>query len=132
MPKSREENLKPIRSVNEARKKGQNGGKASGVARRKKKALKEEFELLLSMPLKSVSLRENLQKIGIDADEDMTIQTAIVAAMVQQASQGNVKAFQAIKDTIMDKSEEDKKDDAVTQIIVLSEDASEADDETGD
>ena len=132
MPKSREENLKPIRSVNEARKKGQNGGKASGVARRKKKALKEEFELLLSMPVKSVSLRENLQKIGIDADEDMTIQTAIVAAMVQQASQGNVKAFQAIKDTIMDKSEEDKKDDAVTQIIVLSEDASEADDETGD
>ena len=132
MPKSREENLKPIRSVNEARKKGQNGGKASGVARRKKKALKEEFELLLSMPLKSVSLRENLQKIGIDADEDMTIQTAIVAAMVQQASQGNVKAFQAIKDTIMDKSEEDKKDHAVTQIIVLSEDASEADDETGD
>lgn len=132
MPKSREENLKPIRSVNEARKKGQNGGKASGVARRKKKALKEEFELLLSMPLKSASLRENLQKIGIDADEDMTIQTAIVAAMVQQASQGNVKAFQAIKDTIMDKSEDDKKDDAVTQIVVLSEDASEADDETGD
>lgn len=84
------------------------------------------------MPLKSASLRENLQKIGIDTDDDMTIQTAIVAAMVQQASQGNVKAYQAIKDTIMDKSEDDKKDDAVTQIVVLSEDASEADDETGD
>lgn len=132
MPRKQDDNLKPARTKSEARERGKNGGKASGVARRKKKALKEEFELLLSMPLKSASLRENLQKIGIDTDDDMTIQTAIVAAMVQQASQGNVKAYQAIKDTIMDKSEDDKKDDAVTQIVVLSEDASEADDETGD
>lgn len=108
MPRKQDDNLKPARTKSEARERGKNGGKASGVARRKKKALKEEFELLLSMPLKSASLRENLQKIGIDADEDMTIQTAIVAAMVQQASQGNVKAFTAIRDTIEAPNREDK------------------------
>nr|DAL93584.1 MAG TPA: hypothetical protein [Caudoviricetes sp.] len=134
MPKSREENLKPIRSVNEARKKGQNGGKASGVARRKKKALKEEFELLLSMPLKSVSLRENLQKIGIDADEDMTIQTAIVAAMVQQASQGNVKAFTAIRDTIEAPNREDKEREISERLELMKRAFTEHDGEedTGD
>lgn len=50
MPRKQDDNLKPARTKSEARERGKNGGKASGVARRKKKALKEEFELLLSMP----------------------------------------------------------------------------------
>lgn len=132
MPRKQDENLKPARTKSEARERGKNGGKASGVARRRKKALKEEFETLLAMPLKSAALKDNLKKIGINADDDMTIQTAIVAAMVQQASQGNVKAFQAIRETIAEKSDDGEKDNTVTQIVVLSEDASEADDETGD
>ena len=132
MPRKGIDNLIPPRTKEEARERGKNGGKASGEARRKKKALKEELQLLLSMPLKSKEMKDNLKKIGVDVADGMTIQTAIVAALVQQAGAGNVKAFQEIRETIMDKSDDDKKDGVVTEIIIQPEDASEADDETGD
>lgn len=37
------QNLKPLRSVSEAREKGRNGGIKSGISRRKKKALREAY-----------------------------------------------------------------------------------------
>ena len=42
-------NLKPYRSVNEARENGKKGGKKSGEARRKRKALKEHLLYLLDI-----------------------------------------------------------------------------------
>ena len=133
MPRKQNDNLKPARTKSEARERGKNGGKASGIARRKKKALKEEFEILLSMPLKSAALKDNLKKIGLNADDEMTIQTAIVAAMLQQASNGNVKAFQAIRDAVTPSTNDsERKDNGVTKIIIQPEDASEAEDDPND
>lgn len=37
MPRKQDDNLKPARTKSEARERGKNGGKASGVARRKKR-----------------------------------------------------------------------------------------------
>ena len=81
-------------------KNGKKGGKASGEARRKKKALREEMEELLSITLKNEKLIQNLQSLGIPAEKGATLQTAISAAMIHQAARGNVKAFIAIRDTI--------------------------------
>ena len=44
-----EQNLKRP-TAEEAREKGRRGGKASGEARRRRKALKESMEILLNMP----------------------------------------------------------------------------------
>lgn len=76
------ENLRPIRSVDEAKEKGKKGGKASGKARRERKALKDELLALLS---------------DGDAQEKMCV------ALVRQASRGNTKAFEIIRDTIGEK-----------------------------
>lgn len=84
MPKNGIDNLKPPRTKDEARERGQNGGKASGEARRRKKALKEEFEILLSMPLADKALQDNLSALGVKVNGSMTIQTALTAAMIQQ------------------------------------------------
>lgn len=108
MPKNGVDNLKPPRTKDEARERGQNGGKASGEARRRKKALKEEFEILLSMPLADKALQDNLSALGVRVNGSMTIQTALTAAMIQQAASGNVKAFTAIRDTIETPNREDK------------------------
>lgn len=75
-------NLKPIRTTEEARKRGKNGGKASGKARNKRKALKEELLLLLST--------NNTQK-------------RVSLALIKQAMAGNTKAFEVIRDTIGEK-----------------------------
>ena len=135
MPRKQDENLVPFtgeQSRDEAVKNGKKGGKASGVARRKKKAMREEFEELLSLTLTNPKLIQNLEGLGIPVKKDTTIQTAILAAMIHQAAKGNVKAYQAIKETITEKRDDEQNDGSVTEIVILSEDASEADDETED
>ena len=55
------------------------GGKASGEARRKRKTLKEELLLML---------------------EDEEVQKSVAVALIQEAQNGNVKAFGMLRDTI--------------------------------
>lgn len=88
MPKNKNDNLKSIRSVNEAREKGQKGGFASGESRRKKRALKEEFETLLEMAVKDKRILSKLTKIGVE-ETSPTFRTAITAAMIRETMDGN-------------------------------------------
>lgn len=76
------ENLKPVQSKSEAREKGKKGGIKSGEARRARKTLKEELLLLL--------------KSG-------NTQSKISLALVQKAINGDIKAFEVIRDTIGEK-----------------------------
>lgn len=84
MPRGNPQNLVPTnkRSKEEARKISSNGGKKSGESRRKRKQLREELLALLSTG--------NTQK-------------NISLALIDQALNGNVKAFETIRDTIGEK-----------------------------
>ncbi len=84
-----ENNLKPIRSVSEAREKGKKGGKKSGETRAKKKTLKEELITLLETKI-----------------DNKTMQEKISFSLIQEALGGNVKAFETIRDTIGEKPKE--------------------------
>lgn len=95
------DNLIPIRSTEEARERGKNGGIASGKARRRKKELKKEVEDLLSIVTSNPKLLLNLSSMGIPTDKGATLQEAMTASMIYQAIKGNVKAFNAIKDVLM-------------------------------
>ena len=65
------------------------------------------MEELLSLTLKNEKLIQNLQSLGIPAEKGATLQTAITAAMIHQAAKGNVKAFNAIRETIAPTKEEE-------------------------
>lgn len=93
------DNLIPFnqRTEEEQREIARKGGIASGKARREKKALKEQIELLLSLPLKDHKTREKLSQLGIDSD-NMDNQMAMVIAMWQKALRGDVRAFKALTD----------------------------------
>jgi len=71
----------------EAQEMGRKGGKASGEARRRRKTLKEELEIMLSDP---------------------KMQQAMCSALLREALYGNstgsvTKAFETIRDTIGEK-----------------------------
>ena len=102
---SNEHNLKPIRSESEARELGRKGGKASGEARRRKAALRDTMNRLLTMQVEVEGLSDVLRADGSES----TYEGLIAMAMIQEASQGNVKAYQAIMQTVgqTDKSEAD-------------------------
>lgn len=82
------ENLKPIRSKDEAREKGKKGGKKSGEVRRAKKTMRELLDYLLE--------KEITNKKG----EKATTKEAILVAAIKKAIAGDIKALQFIRDTI--------------------------------
>lgn len=90
------ENLIPITSE-EAKRRGRNGGIKSGIAKRARKTLKEELLLLLSSG---------------DTQEKMSL------AIIQEALNGNVKAFESIRDTIGEKPRENQEIDLNASIKV--------------
>ena len=79
-----EENLVSLadRTTEEVREIARKGGKASGESRRARKTLKEELLLLLAKG---------------------DTQSKISLSMIQQALDGNTKAFEVIRDTIGEK-----------------------------
>lgn len=79
------QNLK-VPTSEEAREIGKKGGIASGKARAERKALKEELLLLLS---------------------EGDTQKKISLSLIQQALDGNTKAFEIIRDTIGEKPREE-------------------------
>lgn len=99
------ENLKlkdSNQSRDEARENGRKGGIASGEARRRKKALKEQLDLLLSLPVTNTKTKNKIKKLGIEED-DIDNQMAMTVSIYQKASKGNVKAYELIRDTLGEK-----------------------------
>ena len=80
-----EQNLRPNTTLSkeEAEKLGRAGGIKSGEARRRKKQLKEELEIIM----------ETLEN-------GKTYQELISTALVKEALKGNTKAYEVIRDTM--------------------------------
>lgn len=99
-----EQNLRPgeYKLTLEEQKKG---GKASGEARKRKKQIKDDINLILSLPIQNNKLKEQLKGLGI-GDEEMTNQMAMTIAMWQKAVKGDVSAFNTLRDTIGEKPKE--------------------------
>lgn len=77
-----EQNLRPVKSKNEARIRGKAGGIRSGQVRKERKTLKETLLLMLS--------------------EGKT-QDNITLALLSKAQKGDTKAYEVIRDTIGEK-----------------------------
>ena len=90
------QNLDPVRTKEEARRRGRNGGIKSGETRRKKRDAKQAVKLLLDMAA-SENLEKNLKKLGYE-ECDLTNMNALMARMFTEAMTGNVNAFKALMD----------------------------------
>lgn len=115
-----EQNLIPIEEVNSRRsreehsKDSQKGGIKSGEVRRQRKAMKEQAELLLSLPFnltdkKGNELKEVLEKLGIDED-NIDNQMAMIVALWKTAlgnGRNQVTAVQELRDIIGEKAEKE-------------------------
>lgn len=85
------------RTPEERREIARKGAEASNKAQRERKTLKEELLLLLSQG---------------DTQEEMSL------SLIQQALNGNVKAFETIRDTIGEKPVEKVENEVVSKIRV--------------
>lgn len=90
--------LIPVRSKEEAKARGRNGGLKSGEARRQKKNMREMAKSLMeaSVSKQMGNVRDTLKRIGID-ENDMTYQAAVVVRMIQKAMvDGDVNAVRVL------------------------------------
>ena len=75
------------------------GGKKGAENKRKRKALKEQMELLLTLPLTDERAKKQFESMGIDAD-NMDNQMAMVVKTYAQALKGNINAVNVIREII--------------------------------
>jgi hypothetical protein len=98
-------NLKPFEkggiSSEEAKERGRLGGLASVESKRRKKKLKELVELFGEMPT-TERMKDAMSKMGI-SENDMTNKMATVIGLYKKAMQGDVCAFNAIRDIMGEK-----------------------------
>lgn len=111
-----EQNLIPFnkRTESEQREYAKKGGQKSGEVRRKRKAMKEQMEMLLSLPFKQSESLEFMKDLGIEED-NLDNQMALIVAMYGKALKGDVQAFNTIREVVQD--EKTVKDEEKIQII---------------
>lgn len=80
---------------------GRQGGIKSGETKRRKKAMKETLEVLLSMPMKNgkTSDVESIKNFAALKGKNINVQEAMIIAMIQRAMKGDVKAAEWLRDT---------------------------------
>ena len=88
------ENLIPFdkRSEDEARELGRKGGIKSGETRRKKADFRRTLNALLTAKIDNPEWNPVLEALGLEC----TAEAAVNAAMILQAMNGNVRAYEAI------------------------------------
>lgn len=99
----RNEDLTPSQRRENARK----AGIASAKAKKKRKAMKEQMDMLLSLPVKSPKMKEQLKKLGIKSNE-IDNQMALIVSLYQTALKGGKNSVTAFN-TIMEMTEEKEK-----------------------
>lgn len=88
------ENLRPVLSKDEAKKRGRNGGIKSGETRRRKRDARAAAKLILNLPC-TEAMEKNLRSMSVD-EEDFTNRVALFARAFAQAMTGNVRAMEFI------------------------------------
>ena len=99
-----EQNLIPFtsnQSREEAKKNGAKGGQKSGEVRRQRKAMKEQFEMLLTLPFTQTKQLKFIESLGIKT-EDIDNQMALVVSIYGKALKGDVQAFNIIREVVQD------------------------------
>lgn len=116
-------NLKPYRSVNEARENGKKGGKQSGAVRRKKRSFKEAAKWALNLPLsKTDPVREIFQDIDRIDEKDMTQLSGVMVAIIQKAKNGDVRAAEFLSDLLQESAETSVAESSKTVIYIPNND----------
>ena len=78
------------------------GGRASGVARRKRRTFRESLKAILALDVSDPNVKQELLESGLDP----TILNAISLGQAVQAQRGNTEAARFVRDTIGEKPRE--------------------------
>ena len=90
------QNLKPVTSTEEARKRGRNGGIKSQQVQRERKKARECMEMILKLDAKGKKSRELMTNMGIADEEQQNIMLLMATMFAKAASTGDPTAISKI------------------------------------
>lgn len=114
-------NLIPVRTEEEAREKGRNGGIASGKARKEKKTMAQLTAMILAKnidTMEDLKQCEDVKPLVNMLDEDRTLASLMVAGQARSAMSGNTKAFEALSNL---NEKEQKNDDSKAYTLPITD-----------
>lgn len=88
-PKGNPQNLQPVRSKEEARKKGQKGGIKSQQVQRERRRAKECMEMILSLDTKAKKQKELMTNMGIADEEQQNIMSLMASLFARAVTTGD-------------------------------------------
>lgn len=108
------------RTKEEQRRIASEGGKASGAARRQRKAIKETVEMILGLPVMDRKEWNALAKMGLDPEE-ITQQAALAMAIIQNAkkrgSPTDLETLAKLLGEGVGKAQQEAEDDPITTAL---------------
>ena len=113
------------RSPEWRRENGRKGGKASGAAKRDKKAMKEVIQTLLTLPLENKKLceiEESIKSFKGLKGKNVDVQTAIIIKQVQRALAGDLSSAEFLRDTMGERPGDNVKVEGAIPIVISGED----------
>lgn len=116
-----EKNLIPAseRTPSERREIAQKAGRASGVARRRKRSMKEAADLYLSLPVSDKRRWNKVARKYVDAD-DIDNQMAMIIGLIEAATAGDASAARVVLQLLgEDTPREDVEQDQLTRAVEL-------------
>lgn len=102
--------LMPVRTPEEARERGARGGRASGVARRKKASLARAANALLALDSVDADAREAMARMGLE-DDELTNASMVITRTIMRASAGDVRAVEVLAKLTSERDGADPSDD---------------------
>ena len=90
------ENLKPVRSVEEAREKGRKGGIASGKARREKRDRKQMASDLLDLTMQGAGVDKIKKFFGMKDIELNAYQVTVLSCLMKAMQKGDANALEKL------------------------------------
>lgn len=120
------EDLIPFNELTEEEHKAiaRKGGKASVKARRAKKNMRENLEILLGMPLKGgrVADIEQIMNFAELKGKNITVEQAMLIAQVQKALKGDTQALAFLRDTSGQKPDDNVNLTGAVPVVISGED----------
>lgn len=98
------QNLNPVKTKEEARIRGHNGGIASGESKRRKKAMRELAENLLNTTIKDEAYLERMKDMGFKT-KGLKMSEGMIIGQILKAMEGDPRCFKEILELVEPKDE---------------------------
>ena len=90
------QNLRPVRTEEEAREKGRRGGLKSGQVRRERRTARECMNMLLKMDATGENGKKMMSKMGIKDEEQQNIMLLMATMFARASTSGEPNAVRAV------------------------------------